>query len=197
MRIYIEFRRVTQSPVTRSARLLRGLPPRLPLSCLGDGTRAPVVVVPIPVRARETASSLRTRSEKDRFFRSARSERFAQTGLGTHPRKSGETGPGPIDSGQSGGTIDGKGRSTAKTIDGKIVDPGSGASVRYNRGLYTIIYRVSGYVQDGRRQRRQRRQRRENSSGVYWLLLYVYNKVQGRGAWWCAGVGVDGCSFVS
>ena len=80
--------------------LFRGLPPRLPLSCLGDGTRAPVVVVPIPVRARETASSLRTRSEKDRFFRSARSERFAQTGLGTHPRKSGETGPGPIDSGR-------------------------------------------------------------------------------------------------
>ncbi|ODQ48602.1 hypothetical protein PICMEDRAFT_84390 [Pichia membranifaciens NRRL Y-2026] len=110
MRIYIEFRRVTQSPVTRSARLLRGLlpsggslfrglPPRLPLSCLGDGTRAPVVVVPIPVRARETTSSLRTHSEKDRFFRSARSERFAQTGLGTHPRKSEETGPGPIDSG--------------------------------------------------------------------------------------------------
>lgn len=90
------------------------------------------------------------------------------------------------------------GRSTrvesGKTIDGKIVDPGSGASVRYNRGLYTIIYRVSGYVQDGRRQRRQRR---ENSSGVYWLLLYVYNKVQGREAWWCAGVGVNGCSFVS
>ena len=37
----------------------------------------------------------------------------------------------------------------------------------------------------------------EKTVVVYIGCFYTYTIKCSRGAWWCAGVGVDGCSFVS